>query len=130
MPLIHAVVVVHGLTSAQARLFVVGARRGQHVRVPDEVDVVRGHVEVLPVAARAHEAEEVVVALDGCREEEIVGEAWARHLPQKGALALRRRNNGLDEAGRGAGAWVTTGSGEEGRARVGTRPHAASLQFQ
>ena len=86
----------------------------------------------MTVAARAHQAQELVVAIDGCLEERLVTEARARHLPQKRALPPRRCHDGLDEAGRGgrAPAWCASLARdveEEGLARVGLRPDQARV---
>ena len=71
------------------------------MRVPTQIDVVRWHVKLLPVAALAHEPEEPVIPLDRATQEKLVGEARTRHVPQKRALPPRRHHEGLDEAGLG-----------------------------
>ena len=91
MPLVDRVVVIHAAGHRSERLGLpeVGARAGEHVRVPCKVDVVRRHKEVLVVAVLLHEAKELEVARGGGARKVAapLAERRLRDLPEEGALA-------------------------------------------
>ena len=63
LPLVDRVVVIDAAGGAGEgrRLAQVGARGGEHVRVPRKVNVIRRHEEVVCVAVLPHEAEKLHV---------------------------------------------------------------------
>ena len=66
------------------------------MRVPAQVHVVAWDFKKRLISVYSHEAEELVVALYGCREEGLARVGRTRHLPQIGALSAGSCHNGLD----------------------------------